>query len=202
VGLPPPAPTPPPELPPDLVARVRAGDVAAFEALFRATHAPLRAFARRLLDGDDAGAEELVQELFADLWTGRAGWAVRGSVRGYLFGAARNRALNARRHARVERAFEARETAAAAHGDPAAPPPADDALAEALDAAALRARVDGAIAALPERCRLAMQLRWRAQLRHAEIAEALGITVKGVERLLTRGIEALRQRIGERDAGA
>jgi DNA-directed RNA polymerase specialized sigma24 family protein len=39
-----------------------------------------------------------------------------------------------------------------------------------------------------------MQLRWEEQLTHAEIAEVLGITVKGVERQLSRGLRALRDR--------
>ena len=56
----------------------------------------------------------------------------------------------------------------------------------------LRARVTAAVESLPERCRLVMHLRWRDQLRHAEIAAIMGISVKGVEMQLTRGLRALR----------
>jgi DNA-directed RNA polymerase specialized sigma24 family protein len=37
-----------------------------------------------------------------------------------------------------------------------------------------------------------IELRWRHQLSHAEIAETLGITRKGVEVQITRGLRALR----------
>jgi RNA polymerase sigma-19 factor, ECF subfamily len=49
-----------------------------------------------------------------------------------------------------------------------------------------------ALESLPERCRLVMHLRWRDQLRHAEIASVMGISVKGVEMQLARGLRALR----------
>ena len=58
----------------------------------------------------------------------------------------------------------------------------------------LRFDLDALLSALPERCRLVMHLRWEEQLSHAEIAEVMGITVKGVERQLARGLHALRDR--------
>jgi DNA-directed RNA polymerase specialized sigma24 family protein len=41
-----------------------------------------------------------------------------------------------------------------------------------------------------------MLLRWREQLSHAEIAEVLGISTKGVEGQLARGLRAMRARFG------
>jgi RNA polymerase sigma-70 factor (ECF subfamily) len=40
-----------------------------------------------------------------------------------------------------------------------------------------------------------MQLRWHEQMGYAEIAAVLGISVKGVEIQLTRGLRALRARV-------
>ena len=54
------------------------------------------------------------------------------------------------------------------------PEPAD----AALEQADLRARLDAALQALPEHCRLVMHLRWREQLHHAEIATVMGISIK------------------------
>ena len=64
-----------------------------------------------------------------------------------------------------------------------------------LDAAELASRVAEAFADLPERCRLAMHLRWRDGLSYAEIASVLGIGTKGVENQLARGLKALRARL-------
>ena len=56
-------------------------------------------------------------------------------------------------------------------------------------------RVRAAIGHLPERCRLVMQLRWQEQLSHSDIASVMGISLKGVEIQLARGLRALRERL-------
>ncbi|MCU0626738.1 MAG: RNA polymerase sigma-70 factor [Gemmatimonadaceae bacterium] len=175
------------ELPSDLLPRLRLGDVAAFESLFRATHASLVAFATRYT-GDEARAAELVQDLFLDLWTRRGSLEVRGSLRGYLFGAVRNRALNVRRRDALEHDWAADEAHDAVRALHPAPPVAD----AAYESAELAERVRAAMDALPARCALVMQLRWREGLGYAEIAQVMGISTKGVENQLARGLKALR----------
>ncbi len=69
------------------------------------------------------------------------------------------------------------------------PTPAD----AALERAELLGRLEAAIESLPERCRLVMRLRWREQLPYAEIAQIMGISTKGVENQLARGLKALRE---------
>jgi RNA polymerase sigma-70 factor (ECF subfamily) len=167
----------------DAVARIRAGDEAAFESLFREYHAPLCRFVYGFLRSRDL-AEEVVQEVFLALWSRRASWDVQGTVRSYLYGAARNRALNHLKRARIEQKW--RE---AAPSEALAPAEATDS-AETKEVAAL---VRSAIDALPERCRLVMMLRWQHHLKHVEIAEALGISIKGVENQLRRGLDLLRR---------
>ena len=159
-----------------------------FELLFRAHYGSLRDFAARYVS-DPALAEELVQDLFADLWARRHLWQVRESARAYLFAAVRNRALNLRKRQAMESDWEQEEALNDASTLHASSESAD----EAVERADLRARLDAALAALPERCRLVMHLRWREQLRHAEIAEIIGISVKGVENQLARGLAAIRQ---------
>jgi RNA polymerase sigma-70 factor (ECF subfamily) len=180
-----------PDLPSDCVARISAGDLQAFEALYRAMHAPLLAFAARYV-GDVARAEELIQDLFFDLWRTRATWRVTGSVPGYLYAAVRNRALNVRRRDAVEDGWaddEAHDAVRALHPAPATA----DVL---LEDSELIARLADAMATLPPRCALVMQMRWHGGLSYAEIAETLGISQKGVENALARGLKALRAELG------
>jgi RNA polymerase sigma-70 factor (ECF subfamily) len=177
-----------------LLARVRVGDQRAFESIFRRYYAAIVAFANRYVD-DRPLAEELVQDLFTQLWVDRARWEVKGSVASYLFAAARNRALNHRKRRALERDWSDSESVAAQ----------DDAVDlewagrfpvdphTLLESAELQGQLDRAIAALPERCRLVMHLRWREQLSYAEIAEVMAISVKGVENQLGRGLKALRE---------
>ena len=174
----------------DLVARIRAGDARAFEELFRREYPALCRFADRYVR-DGPASEDLVQDLFATVWANRARLDVRGSVRSYLFTAVRNRALNLRKHTLVEREWGRDESVPEVRALHRAPRRPDDILDESERDARLRA----AIAHLPERCRLVMQLRWQEQLGHADIASIMGISIKGVEIQLTRGLRSLRERL-------
>jgi RNA polymerase sigma-70 factor, ECF subfamily len=170
----------------ELVSAVNAGDLGTFERLFREQYAPLCRFAARIIR-DPAQAEDIVQTVFATLWAERHGWAVTHSARAYLFVAVRNAALNHARRLGVRREWEERATS---HGaDDVASPDRPD---ELLERDETTARIRDALAALPERCRMVMELRWREQLSYAEIAEVMGISVKGVENQLSRGLQRLR----------
>ena len=76
----------------DLWERIGRGDALAFDALYR-THAPkLDLFLRQILRSRQA-AEDVMQETFAQIWRNPNGFdPSRGSLRAYLFGAARKRA--------------------------------------------------------------------------------------------------------------
>ena len=166
-------------------------DDRAFEQVFRDHYASLCAFAFRYLR-DRALAEELVQDLFADLWPARAAWQPRaGGERAYLLAAVRNRALNLRKRQEVERDWERDEGTAEVRELHPRPTRAD----QILETAELEQRVRAALESLPERCRLVMHLRWREQLSYARIAEVMGISVKGVENQLARGLKALREKL-------
>jgi RNA polymerase sigma-70 factor (ECF subfamily) len=172
----------------EAVVAVHHGDKRAFEGIFRAHYAALCGFARRYV-GEDGTAEELVQDVFASLWAKRDAWQVTSSVRSYLFAAVRNRALNQRKRGSRDRDW-LRNEATAMESFPAVPDTDDE-----LEIEDLLRDLGAAIESLPERCRLVMRLRWRDQLSYAEIAEVMGISVKGVENQLARGLKSLRDRL-------
>ncbi len=164
-------------------------DAAAFEALFRAHYAGLCGFVYRFVRSRES-AEELVQDLFAALWRQRHQLEVRSSVKAYLYRGARNRALNWLEHEGLARSWVERETPA---GEPAAPhAQLPDAQLESLER---RTHLERALDTLPVRCRATLRLRYVEQLSHAEIAEVMGISLKGVENQLARGLKALRRTI-------
>ena len=168
---------------------IRRGDAAAFERLFRSHYEPLCRFAERYVD-DSAIAEELVQDLFTQIWVDRARWPAPLNVRAYLFTAVRNRALNLGQRRRVEADWIAAESVA---GEEL---PGGDDEPSRIESVESKSRLNRAIGALPERCRMVMHLRWRDQLSHADIAQVMGISVKGVEAQLARGLRSLRAAFG------
>jgi RNA polymerase sigma-70 factor, ECF subfamily len=164
--------------------RLRAGDVGSFEALFFRYHATLCEIADAYV-GSQAVAEEIVQDLFHTIWRERERLVIRGSLRSYLCVAARNRALQHLRHGSVARRHA---QVAAVESDVDREPRADEVLERKETLLALRVAID----ALPPRARLAVVLRWRDHLTNADVAEAMGITVKGVEKLLATAMTRLR----------
>jgi RNA polymerase sigma-70 factor (ECF subfamily) len=168
---------------PEWLERIRAGDEAAFEALFRAFAPGLCALAARYT-GSRAVAEELVQDLFLDLWTRRTHLVVDRSLASYLQTAMRHRSLNHLRHERRLVAAPAEDRAA----EPDASAPGESELLDALE-------LQDAIEHLPARCRLVFTLSRRQDMSYGEIAASLGLSIKTVETQMGRALKALRERL-------
>jgi RNA polymerase sigma-70 factor (ECF subfamily) len=175
-----------------IVGRVRAGDEAVFEELFRKHHEGLWSFAYHQV-GCSETAREIVQDVFFALWRNHAEWEVTSSIAGWLYGAVRHHIL---RHRRTERTV-ARMTDRAARAVVAERGTGGDVIAVAMGTVArdahaaveereLDAAVTKALATLPERRRLAMMLRWKHELPAPEIARVLGTTPQAVRHLLMR----------------
>jgi len=72
--------------------RICQKDADAFDAFYRENAPPLQAFLRQLV-GDRQAAEDVLQEMFIQIWTRPNGFRPeRGTLRAYLFGIARKRA--------------------------------------------------------------------------------------------------------------
>ena len=170
-----------------LQERIRAGDESAFDTVFRSHYAHLVRMAESVVR-ERAVAEEVAQEVMLELWRRRETLQVEQSFRAYLLRSTRNRALNHVRHQRVA----AREAASAAIDPPTAPSAEDQMLGTELEQA-VRAAIDG----LPERCRAVFQLSRDQGLKYAEIAVALDISVKTVEKRMGQALAELRERLDQ-----
>ena len=153
------------------------GERAWLEELFRLHHRDLLRLGR-VLTGDDAVADELVQEAFArahrSLVRPRA-----GAELAYLRRAVINLAHGHHRHLRVVRST------------PDAPVhPAQSAEADAVAGARRQAVVD-AVRRLPERQRDCVVLHYYEELTDVEIARTLGISAGSVKTHLHRARAAL-----------
>jgi RNA polymerase sigma factor (sigma-70 family) len=144
------------------------------EALYRADFARFARFARAVT-GDRESALEAVQEGFADALRNADRWRGSGSLDAWVWSCVLNRARKARPRTTLE-----------VRGEPNRCPSEPD--------PDLRAR----LAALPERQRLVVFLRYFADLGYADIAAALGIEVGTVAATLHAAHRALRSQL--RDA--
>jgi len=120
----------------DLVARLRAGDASALGEVYDLHHAHVRAFARRLV-GDDASAEDIVQETFVAVPSAIRGFRGAASLRTFLVGVAVNHARHHVRSAARRRAATDRMGTEPPRAGPTTPE--DDAEAAQLAKALARA---------------------------------------------------------------
>ena len=80
----------------DLLARVRAGDQLALQTLYGRHHVKIYRFALRLLR-DETAAEDVVSEVFIDVWRNAAQFEGRSEASTWLLAMARNKAFSALR---------------------------------------------------------------------------------------------------------
>lgn len=165
--------------------RIRAGDAAAFEALFHAYYRPLARFAHSLLQSR-AQAEETVQDVFLKLWADREELHVRESVRAFLYTLTRNRALNvSRRDVFARRWSESEEAPERVHARA-------EGAEERAQVAELDAAIEDAIERLPARCRETFVLSRHHHLSHEQIARVMGVSRKTVQEQMGRALRAMR----------
>ena len=168
----------------ELVGLVARGDRAAFARLVARHRTRLLALIARSL-GSRAAAEDVVQEVFTRAWVKAPTWEVRepgrASYAAWLSRVAVNLAIDQSRKVRPA-ALDAIEEPE----DPALPADA------AMIARERAARLKAAVAALPERQRLAIGLTYDSELSNADGAAAMGVSVGAFELLLVRARRALR----------
>lgn len=125
----------------------------------------------------EAIAEEIVQDVFLNLWAGREKLAIRESMDVYLFGSVRNRAIKHIKHEQV--VMKQDDESFAPPSQPLSPD-------EQLEWSELDAIVERAIESLPQTRREAITLHWRHEMTHEEIATILGTSPGAVRTMISR----------------
>jgi RNA polymerase sigma-70 factor, ECF subfamily len=176
----------------ELMTLVDRKEPAAFEMFFDRHGSAAYSLAHRIV-GDAQAAEDVTQEAFLSIWrSGSRFDRARGSVRSWVLGVVRNRAIDAlRREARPGPRLDFDDDAVLEAR------PAD----ERTDTEALRREtareLRGALGALPSDQSRVLELAYFGGFSQTEIAKMLNMplgTVKGRMRL---GLEKLRGRLAE-----
>ncbi|KQS56507.1 RNA polymerase subunit sigma [Brevundimonas sp. Leaf363] len=175
----------------DLVRRVGRGDPAAIQALVARKLPRVLGLAQRMLN-DPVEAEDVAQEAMLRAWKQAPKWRPgQAKFDTWLHRVALNLCYD-----RLRRKREVVTDAPPERPDEG---PAPD---RGLLAAETGARVNAALAALPERQREAIVLCHYQEMSNIDAAALMDVSVEALESLLSRGRRALRQALGDLKPGA
>ncbi len=178
-----------------LLLRAGQGDRQAFGALVEIHERAVFSFIQRFLGfTDSATAEDIAQDVFLAAWLAAPTFEPRASVRTWLLRITTNKCLNHRRRKRRK------PTMAWSAEAESASPPGGGAPGEDVARADFSAELHLGIAALKERQRAAIILRYAHGLSHAEIAEVLSTNAHAIKALLYRAHRQLRDLINIEDS--
>jgi len=175
----------------ELMELVQDGEVRAFEVIFDRHASAAFSLAYRMC-GRRAMAEDIVQDAFVSLWRSAAIYnPARGSVRAWVLGVVRNRAIDAFRREAAKTASDVGEQAVVERI------PAPELTEREVERRDDARQVHDALKGLPPDQRQVIELAFFGGFSHTQIAEMLKLpagTVKGRMRL---GLTKLRFALGD-----
>ncbi|MCW9706485.1 RNA polymerase sigma-70 factor [Fodinibius salsisoli] len=168
------------------IYKIQKGDEHTFECLFKEYYLHLTRFAWRYVKSK-AIAEELVQEVFANIWENRSTWSPAGPIKAYLYQAVKHRALDHLKHEEVRQEYDPKWMDNKEH-------PTID-FEDQFRRKQLRKAIKKEIEALPSRSKMTYKLHRYDGLTYKEIAQVMDVSVKTVESQMTRTLKRLRERL-------
>lgn len=172
-----------------LFQRMKDDDYLAFEAIFKATYRRLCAYAHQLVISHEL-AEEIVDDVFCNIWRNRKRIHITSSFQSYLIRSVRNRSLDCLRQSRDERKYvleqaerlECRQSIAS----------------EKMIYEELCQQIDAVVKNLPEQCGLIFRMSRYQDLSYREIANTLKISIKTVDTQIGRALKSIRKSLASR----
>lgn len=178
-----------------LIRRVKKGDKVAFDELYKLHYPALRTYAGMLLRDEEA--EDVVQDVFLNVWLRKEGLDDSLSFKSYLFRSVYNTALNIIKHRRYTDNYRSIyekgiEEMAYDYYDP----DSCDVIRR-LYLHEMQADIDSAINSLPPKCRDVFSLSYLQDMPSKEISEKLGISLRTVDNHIYAALKQLREKLGK-----
>jgi RNA polymerase sigma-70 factor (ECF subfamily) len=179
----------------ELLAQVRGGDNDAWGELYRQYGAAIFRFCRRLLPARE-DAEDATTEIFMKVRQKLGTYDSSRPFTAWLYKVASNHCWDTLRRRRIRQDLETGDldTLPLEHPDPSQ--------LERLQAEHSSKEVRNGLALLPDRARMALVLRYYADMSYEEIADTLGVRRAFVGVLLLRARHQLRDALAGAGAGA
>lgn len=158
---------------------------AIFDSLFREFYQDLCRFAYKYLQEEEL-SDDVVQEVFINLWEKRKNIPEIASFKSYLYKAVRNKCIDTIRK-------QLRNSTLLTTDDDFSEISYIDYSFENIEKEELKLKIEESISSLPINCRNVFTLSREAKLTYGEIAEELGISRKTVENQIGIAIKKIRK---------
>jgi len=168
----------------EIIKAIGKGNSVVFKQVFMSHYESLCRYAYTILKNAEE-AEDVVQSMFVKIWEKREGLEVKHTIRSYLFKAVYHQCINQLEHRTVKLKHQvhiAHET----HAETQLPETFQHELEENIIAA---------INSLPDQCRIIFMMSRYDELRYAEIASNLNISVNTVENQISKALKILRVKL-------
>ncbi len=170
----------------EIVEQIKNGDKSAFESVFKMHYSHLCSYANKfVLDVDTS--EEIIQELFFQIWQKKEELNITSSLKSYLFRAAHNSSLNYIKHKNIKLKYQ--EQTMAQQQDVYYEQPITSELND------LQERIRLAIDKLPTERRKVFVMNRFDELSYKEVADKLNISIKTVENQIGKALKFLREEL-------
>lgn len=168
-------------------------EMSALETLFKRFYKPLRTYAFRFVNDTDL-AEDIVQDTFFELWQRRESIEFDGAVKSYLFKSVYNRSVNV-----IHKKYQNKEYSLDDSNE-------HDILEQYMTAyiqnseqslllKELETEITLYIETLPPQCQKIFLLSRSYGLKNREIAEQLDISIKAVEKQISKALQGLKSHL-------
>lgn len=179
-----------------LLERIASGDTDSFEQLFNSYWEHLHNVAYNRLGSVDI-ADDLVQEVFTDLWKKRKSLQVRSSLKAYLYQAIKYKVFNHLRHKSVRQKQELKTMIREEYY----PKHEKTSTERTIVVNELRQLMDQEIEKMPSKSRQIFRLSRQEYYTYQEISEQMGCSIKTVEYHMSKVLRKLRLQLGRYQQG-
>lgn len=164
-----------------------------YKLLFRRYYANLLFYATRIVGEEEA--EDVVQDVFTELWRRQAIVEVGEQIQAFLYRAVYTRALNVLKHRDIQNSYEAVLMDIHKRRVEFYQPDSND-VVKRIEDCELRRQLTEAINELPDKCKTVFKLSYLHDMKNKDIAEAMGISLRTVEAHMYKALKLLRDRLG------
>lgn len=171
-----------------IITGIAKGKTKEFEFLFKTYYSQMCGLAMRYVKDIDV-SEEIVQDIFYNIWKKRKEIKINTSIKSYLFRAVYNNCLQYLQHQKVVNRYtqEKKYTGGFESVDPL----------DELKHSELLNALNTALAALPDRTRKIFYMSRFEGLKYHEIADKLAISIKTVEANMGKALKHLRYKLSD-----